>query len=117
MFFLFENENDRKVHTRYYLPKVELKDYNVMIDGKQFFDQPVKNYLRTYENIQKFATGQGDDYKTVCLLDYNYFKNYYKIIATDLSEQQALDADRKGTQLFNFTGKLGRKRCNSVFQY
>ena len=58
-----------------------------MIDEKKFFDQPVKNGLRTYENIQKIATGQGDDYTTSCLLDYNYLKNYYKIIALVFSKQ------------------------------
>ena len=57
-----------------------------MIDGKYFFDQPVKNNLMTLENIWKIATGQGDNYATGCLLDYNYFKNYYKTIAIDLSK-------------------------------
>ena len=63
-----------------------------MIDGKNFFDQPVKSDMRTCY-IQKTATGQRDDYTTGCLLDYNYFNNYYKMIAIDLSKQQALDAD------------------------
>ena len=67
----FENEGDRKVHTGYYLPKVEIKNYNVMIDGKNVFDQPVKSDMRTYDNIRKIATGQVDDYTTGCLLDYN----------------------------------------------
>ena len=57
-----------------------------MIDGKYFFDQPIKNDLMTLENIWKIATGQGDNYATGCLLDYNYFKNYYKTIAIDLSK-------------------------------
>ena len=70
----FENENDRTSHSTYYLPKVEIKDYNVMIDGKNFFDQPINNNLKTYENIRKIATGQGDVYTTGCLLDYSYFK-------------------------------------------
>ena len=61
---LFENENDRKVHKGYYLPKVEIKDYNVMIDGKNFFDQPINSKAKTYENIRKIATGQGDDYRS-----------------------------------------------------
>ena len=61
---LFENEDDRKVSTGYYFPKVEIKDYNVMFDGKIFFDQPVKNNLRTYDNVRKIETGQGDDYTT-----------------------------------------------------
>ena len=59
---------------RYFLPNVEIKNYNVTIDGKNFFDQPIKNKM--YENIRQIATGQGDDYTTVCLLDYTYFKNY-----------------------------------------
>ena len=75
-----------------------MKDYNVMNDGRNFFDQPLKNYLITYENIRKIATGQGDDYTTGCLLDYPYFKNYNKMIAIDLSKQQALDADSKAMQ-------------------
>ena len=64
-----------------------------MIDGKNFFDQPVKNNKITYENIRKVATGQGDDYTTGYLLDYIHFTNYYTMIAIDLSKQQALDAD------------------------
>ena len=57
-----------------------------MIDGKNFFDQPVKNNKGTHENIRKIATGQGDDYTTGCLLDYIYFKNYCKMIAVALSK-------------------------------
>ena len=72
-----------------------------MIDGRNFFDQPLKNNLITYDNIQKIATGQGDDYTTGCLLDYNYFNNYYEMIAIDLSEQQALNADEKTMQQIN----------------
>ena len=66
-----------------------------MIDGKNVFDQPVKNNKVTYENIINIATGQGDDCATGYLLDYIYFKNYCKMIAVDLSKQQALDADPK----------------------
>ena len=58
-----------------------------MTDGKNFFDQPINSNLKTYDNIRKAATGQGDDYATSCLLDYIYFKNYYKTIAIDLSKQ------------------------------
>ena len=54
----------------------------------------------------KIATGQGDDHTTGCLLNYNYFKNYYKVIAIDLSEQQALDIDPNAIQQINFTGNL-----------
>ena len=77
-----------------------------MIDGKNFFHQPTSNTFKTYENIRKIATGQGDDYTTGCLLDYIYFKNYYKMIVVDLSKQQALDADPKAIQQINFTANL-----------
>ena len=79
---LFQTENDGER----YLPKIEIKGYNVMIDWQNFFDQPIKNDQITY-NIQKIATGQGDDYTTGCLLDYPYF-NEHKLIATDSSKQQ-----------------------------
>ena len=74
----FEHDNDNNWRTsnkRYYIPNVKIKDCNVMIDGKNFFDQPVKNDKVTYENIRKITIGQGDDYTTGCLLDYTYFKN------------------------------------------
>ena len=59
-----------------YLQNVEIKNYNVMIDGKISLDQPIKNKKVAYENIRKIATGQGDDYTAGCLLDYTYFKDY-----------------------------------------
>ena len=104
----FENDDHRISNKRYYIPNVEIKDYNVMIDGKNFFDQPVRNDKVTYENIRKIALGQGHDYATGCLLDYTYFKKYYKMIAIDLSEQQALDADPRAIQQINFTANLDR---------
>ena len=64
----FENEADRTSYSTYYLPKIEIKDYNIMIDGKNFFDQPTNSDLKTYENLLKIATGRGDDYTTGCLL-------------------------------------------------
>ena len=66
-----------------------------MVNGQNLFNQPLRNDLITYDNIRKIATGQGDDYTTDCLLDYNYFKIYYKVIATGLRKQQALDAAPK----------------------
>ena len=86
----FEDENDRTSHSTYYFPKVEIKDYNFMIDGRNFFHQPINSMTKTYENIRKIATGHGDDYTSGCLLDYSYFKVHYKMIAIDLSKQQAL---------------------------
>ena len=105
----FEDEAQRKCYKSYYLPTVETKNYNVMIDGQNVFDQPVKNKLIAYDIIQKIGTDQGDDYTTGCLLDYNYFKNYYKLIAIDLRKQQTLDADAKAIQKINFTGNIAQK--------
>ena len=82
----FENNDGWTSHARYYLPAVEIKNYNIMINGRNFFDKPVKSNLITYDNIRKIATGQGDDYTTGYLLDYTYFKEYYKMIAIDLSK-------------------------------
>ena len=89
----FENDDDRTSYDEYYLPTVEIKDYIIMINGKNIFDQPIKNNRVTYENIKKIATGQGDDYTTRSLLDYPHFTNTNKMVAVDLSKQQALDAD------------------------
>ena len=112
---MFENAEDRIVHTKYYLPSLEIKEYNVMTDGKNFFNPPVKNSTKTYDNIQKIATDQRDDYITGCLLDYNYFKEYYNMIDIDLSKHQALDFDPKATQQINFTGNLYRATGATMF--
>ena len=82
---------------------------------KNFFDQPVKNNKITYENIRKIATGQGDDYTTGCLLDYAYYRDIYKMIATDLSKQQELDADPREIQQINFTANLDRDWDTRIF--
>ena len=66
MVLSFENEDNRKSNSIYYLPKVEIKDYNVMTDGKNFFDQPINSDIKTYENIRKIATGQGYDCTNGC---------------------------------------------------
>ena len=88
---------------------MEIKDYNGVIDGRNFFNNPIKNYLKTYENIREIATSQGDDYTTRCLLDYPYFKKYYKLIAVDLSKQQKLNSDPKAIQQINFTRNLTKE--------
>ena len=88
-----------------------------MIAGKSFFDQTVKNNKITYENIRKIATGQGDDYMTGCLLDYTYFKDYYKMIAIDITKQQVLDPDRKAIQHINFTTNLDRTENTRIFSF
>ena len=111
----FKNENDRTSHSTCYLPKVQIKDYNVMIDGRNFSDQAIDSMTKTYEYIRKIAVGQGDDYTTGCLLDYTYFKEDYKMIAIDLSKQQELDADPRAIQQINFTANLDRTENKIMF--
>ena len=89
-----------------FLLKVEMKDYNVMMDGRNVFDQPIKNDKITYDNNRKIATGQEDDCTTGCLLDYLYFKENYKLIAIDLSKQKQLDSDSKEIQKIDFVDNL-----------
>ena len=79
-----------------------------MTDGRNFFGQPVKNDLITNDNIRKIATDQGHGCTASCRLNYNYFKNYYKMIAIDLSEQQALDADPKAIRKINLNVNVDR---------
>ena len=111
----FENDEQRTSHSGYYLRNVELKDYNVMINVEKFFNQPVKNDKVTYKNIRKIANDQGDDYTTGCLLGYPYFKDNYKIIAVDLSKQQALDVDPRANQQINFTANLDRTGNTRIY--
>ena len=77
--------------------------------------EKVKSDRRTYDNIRKTGTGKGDDYTTGCQLDYNYFNNYYKMTAIDLSKQQALNADLKVIQQITFTGNLDRAEGATMF--
>ena len=89
-----------------------------MINGKNFFDQPIKGKKgkkAAYEKIRNIATGQGDDYTTGCLLDYPYFKDSYKMIAVYLSKQQALDADSREIQQINFTANLDRAGNTRIY--
>ena len=111
----FENDTRRTSAKGYNLPNMEIKDYNVVINGENFFDQPIKNNKVTYENIRKISTGQGDDYTTVCLLDYPYFKDSYKMIAVDLSKQQTLDADPRAIQQIKFTANLDRAGNTRIY--
>ena len=71
----FENDTQRTSAKGYYLPNIKINDYNIMINGENVFDQPIKNNKVTYENIRNIVTSQGDDYTTGCLLDYPYFKD------------------------------------------
>ena len=78
-----------------------------MIEGRNFYDQPINDLIKQYDEIRKVSTGYGDDYTTGCLLDYAYFKDNYRLIAVDLSKQKALDADPRAIQQIVFQGIVG----------
>ena len=84
-----------KNNKKYFLPRGEIKNYNVLIDGRNFYDQPINDIIKQYDEVRKVSMGYGDDYTTGCLLDYAYFKDNYRLIAVDLSKQKALYADPK----------------------
>ena len=79
-----------------------------MIDDKTVFDKPINSNLKTYKNIRRIAAGRGDHYTAGCLLDYSYFTKNYKLVGTDLSKQEVLDADPRTIQKINFRAKLYR---------
>ena len=87
------------------------------VDGRNAFDQPINNMIKTNENIRKIATCAGDDYTAGCLLDYPYFKDSYKMIVIDLSKQQALDADPKKIQQINFKASLYRTATENTTMF
>ena len=94
---------------------MEIKDYNVMINGRNVFDQLINSMIKTYENIRKIATGKGDDYATGFLLDYPYFIENYKMVAIDLSRQNELGADPRAIQQINFTANWDRAGNETIF--
>ena len=73
-------------HRRYFLPRVKIENYNISIDGRNFYDKPINVSVKPYDEIRKISTGQGDDYTTDCLLDFAYFEKNYRLIAADLSK-------------------------------
>ena len=103
------NTNNRALrnsHTKYFLPRVSITNYNVLIARRNFYDQPINDLVKQYDEIRKTATGREDDYITGCLLDYQYFKHHYNLIPFDLSKQKELDADSRAIQQFEFYGML-----------
>ena len=91
---------------KYFLPRVKIENYNIKIDGRNFYDQPINDSIKQYDEIRKISTGQGDDYTTGCLLDFAYFENNYRLLAADLSKEKALDADSRAIQQIIFIGKI-----------
>ena len=90
-----------------FLPRREINNYNVLIDGRNFYGQPFNDSIKQYDEVRKVSTGQGDNYTTSCLLDYACFKDNYKLIAVDLSRQKALDADPRAIQQIVFQRVAG----------
>ena len=97
----------RNSRQKYYLPRIDLKKYNVIIDGRNFYDNPIENDIEKYRESKKVMIGKGEDYTTGSLLDYNYFNEHYKLVAVDLSKQKELDADPRATQQIEFKYMLG----------
>ena len=100
-----DNVIDEKPYRKYFLPGIKIENYNIEIDDRNFYDQPINDLIKQYDEIRKIPTGQGDDYTTGCLLDLAYFEKKYKLIAADLNKQKALDTDSRAIQQIIFTGK------------
>ena len=116
-FFVLSFENtdngnkkvERKSQKKYFLPKVNKTNYNVLIDDRNFYDQSNSDQIKKYDETRKTAAGQGNDYTTRCLLDYQYFKDHYQLIAVDLSKQDELDAYPRAIQQIEFYGIVHTK--------
>ena len=97
-------------YRKYFLPRVKIKNYNIEIDGRNFYNQPMNDSIKQYNKIRKISTGQGDDYTIGCLLDFAYFENNYRLIARN---NNRLDADSRAIQQIIFTGKIKATVANT----
>ena len=102
-----ENQFNKDSQQIYYLPKNDLNKYNVIIDGRNFYDNPIESDIEKYRELKKVMTGKGEDYTTGSLLDYNYFKKHYKLVPFDLSKQNELDADPRAIQQIELKYMVG----------
>ena len=93
----------------FFFPRVNITNHNALIDGRNFYDQQIYDQIKKYDEIRQIATGQGDDYTTDCLLDYQHFKDHYQLNAVDLIKQKELDADPRAIQQVGFYEILGTK--------
>ena len=100
----YQNTDDRQMFSQFYLPRVMVKDFNVVIDKLAFYDLPIKTEEEAYEKIIDIS--RNNEYTTGNLLDYDYFRKYYKLIAIDLSKQQILQENEDLIQQINFIGRL-----------
>ena len=100
-------------YKKYFLPRVKIDNYNIEIDGRNFYDQPINDSIKQYDEVRKISTRQGDDYTTGCLLDFSYFEKNYILIAADLSKQKSLDADSRAIQKIIFTDTIKATVANT----
>ena len=100
----YQNADDRRSFFQFYLPRVMVKDFNVIIDKLAFFVLPIKTEEEAYE--KNIDISRNNEYTTGNLIDYEYFKKYYKLIAIDLSKQQVLQENEDLIQQINFIGRL-----------
>ena len=100
-----DNVTNENSYRRYFLRRLKIKNYIIEIDGRNFYDQPMNDLIKQYDEVREISTGQGDDYTTGCLLDFAYLKKNYRPIAADLRKQKALDTDSTAIQQIIFTGK------------
>ena len=110
---LVANRVIRNSYRKYFVTHVYITSYNVLIDGRNFYDQPINDSIRKCDDVRKITTGKGDNYATRCLLDYDYFKKNYQLIAVDLSKQREFDADPRAIQQIEFIGML--KTRSNIF--
>ena len=101
-----DGQPTRDDRRKYYLPRIDLNKY-VITDGRNFYDNPVESDIEKYRELKKLMTGKGEDYTIGSLLDFDYFKKHYKLIAVDLSKQKELDADPRAIQQIEFKYMLG----------
>ena len=101
------NKAGIKDNKKYLLPRGKIENYNVLIDGRNVYDQLINDLIKQYDEVRKVSAGQGDDYTTGSLLDYGCFKDNYRLTAVDLTKQKALDADPRAIQQIVFQGVVG----------
>ena len=103
-----DGQPSRNGQRKYYLPRISLNKYNVIIDGRNFYDNLIESDIEKYRELKNVMIGKGEDYTTGSSLDYNYFDKHYKLVAVDLSKQKELDADPRAIQQIEFKYMLGK---------
>ena len=97
----------RNEQRKYYLPRIDLEKYNFIIDGRNFYDNPIESDIEKYRELKKVMIEKREDYTTGSLFDFNYFDKHYKLVGVDLSKQKELDADPRAIQQIELKYMLG----------